>query len=469
MTDLHPSIRAFVLALGLALPTRAADGPPPIPAPIPGSLVPSPLGNLVPITRFNDCLEFVEKGVGPSLPDWVSHSVLLTYESRKPRYDGEGNPLLQEDGEQACSPRTLTGRVFFPPAWRIRGRRSLPLVVYNHATMLRKASVPSAFGGHEWALGAAGALWYGYAVVMPDYPGMGGDAADYHAFCHAKSLAYSTIDCIPAARELFSTDPYLQRNGFRWDGRVFLMGYSEGGYATMAAVRELERRPEHYQRELGFSLEGSACMAGPFDISGLTRADIINPVRPYAQSFFLGYVARAYNTIYGDLLPPQEAFASRLLQTREDGDILQWTNGEMDGLEVNERIGKRMGTPSDKVVLRDMLDPQWVIRELDDPNYRDSRLHKVMAENDLHHGWAPSKPILFCHSPHDQEIPYQNTINTISYLGAEMVRAGRNPKRLLVLRPLGDRGELVTHMEAAALAIPEAFDWFYRGMPGDQP
>ena len=62
--------------------------------------------------------------------------------------------------------------------------------------------MPSEYGGHEWILGAAAAAYYGFAVAMPDQPGMGGDSQAYHPFCHGKSLAYSTLDALPALERL---------------------------------------------------------------------------------------------------------------------------------------------------------------------------------------------------------------------------------------------------------------------------
>jgi len=69
---------------------------------------------------------------------------------------------------------------------------------------------------------------------MPDLPGMGGDRTGYHPFCHAQSLATSVLDMIRPALELLAAS-----STWRWDGRIFLAGYSAGGYGALAAVKEL--------------------------------------------------------------------------------------------------------------------------------------------------------------------------------------------------------------------------------------
>ena len=177
---------------------------------------------------FESWISYFEKLVGPEVPETVVHSTLLHYSARKPLYDDAGYPLLGADGQQLCKMVLQSGRVFFPPTWRVPLNRSLPLVVYTHATTMLNHGVASEYGGHEWMLGAAAAVYYGFAVAMPDQPGMGVDAGNYHPFCHAKSLAYSTVDGIPAMQRLFDEDPYLVSGDYSWDGRLFVVGYSEG-------------------------------------------------------------------------------------------------------------------------------------------------------------------------------------------------------------------------------------------------
>ena len=420
------------------------------------ALSPFPSGSA---STFEGWIGYLEKYAGPALPEWAVHSTTFRYSARKPLYDDGGNPLLGADGRQVCAQVPQSGRVFFPPGWRVPFRRSLPLVLYTHATTMLKHGVASEFGGHEWVLAAAAAVYYGFAVAMPDQPGMGADAANYHPFCHAKSLAYATVDSLPALERMFQEDPFLVSRDYAWDGRLYVVGYSEGAYTALATVKELETNPG------GYHLTGSACMAGPFDLSGLTRADIINPMREYAHCFYLPYVIRGYHAVYGRAVDPAEAFAPLLLETREDGNILQWTDGTLNGLAVDTLIGKRLGVDGSKVIFRNILNPAFLARELDDPAYETSLTHKLLRDNDLNRGWAPTKPILFSQSPNDQDLPYQNTVATLGYLAAEIHKSGRDPRKLLASLPIGDCRDGITHIEGAAVAMPTAFNWIFYGMP----
>jgi hypothetical protein len=406
---------------------------------------------------YQDCLrEIRRQGLAPA--EWIGHSCVFTYSARKPVYDAAGCPVPDPQGRPATTPVSLSGRVFFPPAWRVGDGARLPLVVYSHATELRKDAVPSAFGGQEWPLAAAAAAWFGFAVAMPDLPGAGADAAAFHPYCHAQSLAYAVADSIPAVRQLTGTDPFLTRHGYGWDGRLFLMGYSEGGYATLAAVRELEAGGQA-------AFTGSACMAGPFDLSGAMRATFIDPVTRYPRPYYLPYFVRGYHAVYGPRLDPLAVFAPTLLEAGADGDVLTWTDGSQDGLVVDAELGRRLGMPPDAVNLRVMFNPPWLAEQLDDPAYAASPVHALLAENDLYAGWRPTRPILFCHSPDDMNIPYANTLTTIDGLGREIRAAGGDPAELLFLLPIGRPGDHIAHTEGALFAIPSAFAWFYFGMP----
>ena len=463
--------RQVIRALGLTLalsglipsPVQASrPGPPHLPR----TLLATRFGDPAFWSDFEGCIEYVQRWAGRELPDWLVHSAIISYQARRPLYDPAGNPRLDADGNQECALVQQSGRVFFPPTWRLLGRsRRLPLVMYTHATMLAKNHVPSEYGGHEWMLGAAAAVYYGYAVAMPDQPGMGGDSRSYHPFCHAKSLAYSTLDALPSLARLVDEDPYLAQRKYGWDGRLFIMGYSEGAYTALAAVKELEARPVEYEGR--FTLKGSACMAGPFDLSDTTRRQMIDPVTPYAHSFYLPYVLMAYGGIYGGRLEPEQAFAPVLLENREDGNVLQWVGGCMDGLAVDALLGRRLGVPGDAVVLRSIMNPAWVASELDDPAYATSQVRKVLVENDLCGGWRPTRPILFAQSEVDQDVSIRNTRRTMDALGTEIHQGGDDPGRFLAFLPLGRPSDRVSHVEGALVAIPAAFNWIYSGTPMD--
>lgn len=459
-----PSLRSLFLGAGFAV---ALATPPGLLAREPQALLPTRSNDPMHWGTFISCARVFEQFVGPHLPDWAVHTQVLSYASRKPRYDEAGRPLLDAQGRRVTEPIHLSGRVFYPPAWRMRPDRRMPIVIYSQGTTLLKDAVASEFGGHEWMFAAAAAAYYGFAVAMPDPPGMGGDGQAYHPYCHAQSLAYAVVDSIPAIRGTFREDPYLVRNGYAWDGRVFLMGYSEGGFASLAAAREMETHREDFTGERGFMLAGSACMAGPFDLPGTMRRRILQPGTAFDHPFFIPYFVLGYHEVYGRLWDPLEVLKPELLRTEDDGNLLSWCNGFTDGLVVNERIAIRMKVPIGGVVLRDMLNPEWTARVLDDPAFESGPLRDVLRENDPGLGWAPTRPILFAQSPEDRVVPLGNTLAAMASLAATARERGQDTRGLLQFQLLCRPGSSIGHVAGAFLGIPKALDWIYRGMPDE--
>ncbi len=134
---------------------------------------------------------------------------------------------------------------------------ALPLMSYQHGTVVNRGSVASAYGFDVESLLFGGS---GYVVATPDYLGLG-DSPGLHPYVHAASLATAVVDMLRAARA-FCAERSVELNG-----QIFLLGYSEGGYATMAAHKAIE---EEYAAE--FAIAASAPMAGPYDMSGVMRA-----------------------------------------------------------------------------------------------------------------------------------------------------------------------------------------------------
>ncbi len=126
----------------------------------------------------------------------------------------------------------------------------------------------------------------GFITVQPDYIGYGASKG-LHPYLLEKSSAKSTIDMIKAAMK-FAND-----NSLPFNGQLFLSGYSEGGYVTLAAAKEIEKSHPF------INLMGIAPMAGPYDLNmtamGIIAKDSIDRVD------FVGGILNAYSSIYENI------------------------------------------------------------------------------------------------------------------------------------------------------------------------
>ena len=161
-----------------------------------------------------------------------------------------------------------------------------PLVAYAKGTDVQKPRTLANPQDSETGLLAAMYAGQGYAVVATDYLGFAKSNYSFHPYLHAASEATSVIDSIRAARHA------AVAMGGSLNGKVMLTGYSQGGHASMAAHREIEKNlPGEIQVVAG------AHLAGPYNLSGSMK--LTEAIAGY--QFFVPYLVTAWQKIYGTL------------------------------------------------------------------------------------------------------------------------------------------------------------------------
>jgi pimeloyl-ACP methyl ester carboxylesterase len=161
-----------------------------------------------------------------------------------------------------------------------------PLVAYAKGTEVQKPRTLANPTDGETGLLAAMYAGQGYAVVATDYLGFAKSNYSYHPYLHADSEATSVIDSIRAARNAVSSQ------GGSLNGKVMLTGYSQGGHASMAAHREIEK---NLSGEI--KVVAGAHLAGPYNLSGSMKF----PDAIAGYQFFVPYLVTAWQKIYGNL------------------------------------------------------------------------------------------------------------------------------------------------------------------------
>lgn len=134
-----------------------------------------------------------------------------------------------------------SGMVMLPRGASARCAQDVASVIYSRGTQfLRSAemaalSADGALDSNESRLLAAAFAGQGFMVVASDYLGYGGSTAPHHPYMHIETEAASGVDAYRAALALAA-----QRNT-ALSGKVFSSGYSQGGHASMAVHKMLER------------------------------------------------------------------------------------------------------------------------------------------------------------------------------------------------------------------------------------
>jgi len=267
-----------------------------------------------------------------------------------------------------------SGSLFYP-----EGVASAPLLSWQHGTVCLDADAPSFGNSFDVAAGVYFAS-QGYAVVMPDYLGLGDVSPGRHPYVHARSQALSAVDMIRAGRTYIDTQPLVL------DGRLFLAGYSQGGQATMALHRELEMF-----HSIEWPVTASAPMAGPYDLSD-TMFNRILANTSYESPSYLAYLLLGYNEIYSLFDDPSEVFAMPY-----DSIIPPMFDGTNTCGEIDAQL------PS---VPRDMLQPAFLSAVTNDVNHP---FRAVLRVNDLY-DWSPQSPVRLYHCAADSVVPMVNSV-----------------------------------------------------------
>lgn len=254
------------------------------------------------------------------------------------------------------------------------------LLSYQHGTIIDRDDVISVIGITPGGDGmvAAGGPALGFVTAIPDYIGLG-ISQTLHPYVHAATLGRTVVDILRAARELCDSVNVTLND------KLFLMGYSEGGYATMAAHKLIEA---DFAEE--FSITASAPMAGPYDVSGIMY-DIMISTDPYPSPSYFPYVILTFNAIGNHYDPLSEIFVEPLDQTIP---VL------FDGTQGRSTIEPQL--PS---VPAEMLNPTEMADIIAQP---DHPVRVYLRENDLY-DWTPQSTMRMYHCPLDEIVPFENS------------------------------------------------------------
>jgi len=209
-------------------------------------------------------------------------------------------------------PVVASGLVALPRAPTLRG-----VVSWQHGTITQRSEVPSKPTRGEGVLAALAFAGHGYLLAAPDYLGLGASSGR-HPYYDAEVTATSVVDLLRAAQRV------ARAEGFAWPEALFLTGFSQGGHATIAALRALEAADEP-----GLRVTAAAPIAGAFDLSGLSFPRALEG-EARSSSLYLGYMVASYAHVYGVaidsiLLPEQARAVDVLFDGSHDGETIMAT------------------------------------------------------------------------------------------------------------------------------------------------
>jgi hypothetical protein len=184
-----------------------------------------------------------------------------------------------------------------------------PILTYAHGTTTNRnfdISQLDASGNDEGVLLAAVFAAEGYIVVAPNYLGYDISTLGYHPYLIADQQSKDMINALTAARAALPTSDVPNSSD---GGKLFVTGYSEGGYVAMATHRAMQNA--------GMTVTASAPMSGPYALAAFGDAVFEGQVNASA-AVNVALLAVAYQKAYGDIYSaPADVFAAPYAPTIE--------------------------------------------------------------------------------------------------------------------------------------------------------
>ncbi|NHZ99239.1 prolyl oligopeptidase family serine peptidase [Massilia sp. CCM 8734] len=186
-----------------------------------------------------------------------------------------------------------------------------PLVLYGHGSSFQRklnmADIGDMTNEGAGRISTPAAMYaaQGYIVIAPNYAGYDTSALNYHPHHIAEQQSKDMIDALAAARTAMArlTEPVAG------NGKLFLTGYSEGGYAAMATHRAMQAA--------GVTVTASAPQSGSYaesiDYEALGTPGAFDEPGAFSLSsqFQLVLQITAWQKAYGNLYAtPSEVYSS---------------------------------------------------------------------------------------------------------------------------------------------------------------
>ncbi|WP_051292635.1 alpha/beta hydrolase [Olivibacter sitiensis] len=262
---------------------------------------------------------------------------------------------------------------------------NLTILSFQHGTIATQDEAPSAYkpvGNMEaYVAGTLGAsLAKGYMVVMPDYIGYGESSEVSHPYQEKASLATACLDMLKAVKELAYVNQININKGIR------LLGYSEGGYATLALHQAIEQ-----ESNVDFNVEASYPAAGAYDMVG-TAQWVVNQTStlPSPATSFYMWTLLTYNQLYGINMPLESVLQPEYVVAVQQA----LAAGNPMSAQVSDN-------PSE------LFAPSFIAGITEGSN---TPFLAALQQNNVY-DWKPNAPVTLYHSEGDHIVPFLNATN----------------------------------------------------------
>ena len=335
-----------------------------------------------------------------------------------------------------------------------------PVLLYAHGTTTDKGYDFAQVGNTknpavgEANLIAANFAAQGYIVVAPNYAGYDDSKLDYHPYLVAQQQSTDMVDALDSARSIIERKKRANDANYSKiddSGKLFIAGYSQGGYVTMATARLLEAQKK--------AVTAIAPSSGPYALAAFGDEIFTGNVNIGASRFapLLGIGLQAkYGNIYtkkSDIFLDKYADA-QLPSNTPFGELVQAgklpnnalfqkspSDPRLAGLAQGKLFSILGGYDETDYLIKTEFRAAYVADTQKNPDgltlangnnlpaaNPQNNLRKALKDNDLR-GYVPTMPTFICGGNQDPTVYFDtNTGSMVKLLQAEVAK---NPAKKL--------------------------------------
>lgn len=292
-----------------------------------------------------------------------------------------------------------------------------PLLSAQHGTTFTYADAPSNFPLTSTGLEIFASA--GFVTVIPDFIGLGASKSIPQPYYDMKTSASAVVDMLKAVKY------YLKTQNKAISNKLFLLGYSEGGYVTMAAQKEIETNPAD-----DLTVTAAAEGAGGYDLMGMLNQ--IADASTYPDPSFLALLIQGYDVTYKWNRPLTDFFMPVYATA---------IPGLLDGTKTSGQVNSALSTST-----KELFNGTFYAN-LDNP-FGETAFKAQLVTNSFP-GWYPKSPTRLYHGTADKDVFFQTTQTTYN----KFIAAGA-PHLTLIPIPNG------THENSVQPMLLDAIPWF---------
>lgn len=331
-----------------------------------------------------------------------------------------------------------------------------PVLLYAHGTTTDKFYDFAQVGNinnpavGEANLIAANFAAQGYIVVAPNYAGYDDSELDYHSYLVAQQQSTDMVDALDSARSIIEKNKRTKDANYvdiDDSGKLFIAGYSQGGYVAMATARLLESQNK--------PITAIAPSSGPYALAAfgdeIFRGNVNIGASRFAPLLGIGLQAK-YGNVYGkksDIfldkyadaqLPSESPFGDLVAAGKLPNNALFQKNPTdpiLAGLPQGKLFSILGGYDENDYLIKTDFRAAYVADTIKHPDgllaengnglpaaNPENNLRKALKDNDLR-GYVPTMPTLICGGNQDPTVYFDT--NTGSMLDILQAASAKDP------------------------------------------